>query len=307
MQGITYHDDGWTLQCIRKHLKDIGIHDIKEEVLNTKDHGIPQNRARWYCVGIRKGLATLNDTSTSSFQFPQPIQCTDIELLLDRDTLSWSDTYQPVGENAQANIQNAIERILEKGEDPDIETYIVDCDASRERSSYIKELSPCIICSRNQGHWITNRGRRMKINEMYRLQGMDPRRFKKIHEDTEVGRQLGNAMSVNVIERILIQILKIIPLHHTKTSFTDRWQTGEAIRKLQETVETVNVKYEMYQISPNTPNRVTAPVMASNPVAKINVSISYSRSASILLCPILVIGLECKSIKWTFSLLKVSK
>jgi len=104
----------------------------------------------------------------------------------------------------------------------------------------------------------------MKINEMYRLQGMDPRRFKQIHEDAEIGKQLGNAMSVNVIERIILQILKIIPLHHTMTKFTDKWQTGEAIDKLKETIETINVKHEMYQISQNAPNRVTAPVMASN-------------------------------------------
>ena len=62
--------------------KTKGIYDVHWKVLNTSDHGIPQNRRRWYCVGIRRGMMKRGKT----FSFPGPIQCTPIEQLLDTTT-----------------------------------------------------------------------------------------------------------------------------------------------------------------------------------------------------------------------------
>ena len=46
----------------------------------------------------------------------------------------------------------------------------------------------------------------MNINEMVRLQGIDPEEFIKAASPSEMGKQIGNAMSVNIIERILHQV-----------------------------------------------------------------------------------------------------
>ena len=40
-----------------------------------------------------------------------------------------------------------------------------------------------------------------------RLQGMDPTEFIAVVSDSQLGKQLGNAMSVNVLERILARVL----------------------------------------------------------------------------------------------------
>ena len=48
----------------------------------------------------------------------------------------------------------------------------------------------------------------MNKAEMLRLQGMDPSKFVIDVSSSKLGQQIGNAMSVNVVERILIAALK---------------------------------------------------------------------------------------------------
>mmetsp|Transcript_56206 Transcript_56206/g.174307 ORF Transcript_56206/g.174307 Transcript_56206/m.174307 type:complete len:121 (-) Transcript_56206:526-888(-) len=89
--------------------------------------------------------------------------------------------------------------------------------------NYNKDIAPCLTCSRGQGHWITNRGRRLTKDEMMRLQGIDPASFKTVVSETQLGRQIGNAMSVNVLERIFVKALPAAGLA-AHGSLTDRWQ-----------------------------------------------------------------------------------
>ena len=70
----------------------------------------------------------------------------------------------------------------------------------------------------------------MAIDEMYRLQGMDPARF-KVSSLKSAGQQIGNAMSVNVIERILYQAL-LATQTFGDLPLEDNWATGEAYKKL---------------------------------------------------------------------------
>ena len=135
---------------------------LEHRILNTKDHGIPQDRPKWYCVGIRK------DVDGDSFEFPTPIRCPPIELFLD-DTVP-KET--PKTEGMQRNIDRASERIRESGHDPQKETFVIDCDASAKRLKWRKDCSPCITRSRCRGHWISNLERRFTIEEMFRLQGI---------------------------------------------------------------------------------------------------------------------------------------
>ena len=64
---------------------------------------------------------------------------------------------------------------------------------------------------------------------MLKLQGMDPHSIKQVVSDKEFGQQIGNAMSVNVIERVLIHALQaggLVP----KDQLHDRWMEGERLR-----------------------------------------------------------------------------
>ena len=93
-----------------------------------------------------------------------------------------------------------------KGVDPDSETCIIDCDSNTTHLRWNRGLSPSISKNRCQGHWIASKNRRMNPNEMLRLQGMNPDNLKLNVSDKEKGELIGNEMSANVIERILLRV-----------------------------------------------------------------------------------------------------
>ena len=78
----------------------------------------------------------------------------------------------------------------------------------------------------------------MNIKEMMRLQGIDPETFKQVVSDSVMGQQLGNAMSVNVMERILAKALLaagLIQKPNLKASKLklNRWESGEGLATLR--------------------------------------------------------------------------
>jgi len=182
-------------------------YEIHHTVMSTKDHGVPQHRARWYCVGFLK--TKTRSSRSSCFSFPKALECPPIQLFLDaRDDSGRSLTKEMLCGTAAENVQRAKKKICEKGGDPDTTPFIVDCDAASTRMAWYEGISPCITRSRYRGHWITSLQRRFTKNEMFRLQGMDPMEFKVVVPDTVMGQQIGNAMCVNVIERVLIKVLE---------------------------------------------------------------------------------------------------
>merc|ERR1712194_464674 len=88
--------------------------------------------------------------------------------------------------------------------------------------------------SRGAGHWVTNRGRRLQKTEMMRLQGMNPTKFHVAVSDTQLGKQLGNTMSVNVLERLFVRLLPAAKLVRAG-ALKDRWASGQAVKALART------------------------------------------------------------------------
>jgi len=135
---------------------------------------------------------------------------------------------------ARGNVKNALRSLKRAGSDPLQEPWIVDCDSSEGRAKWQDGISPCITVSRGAGHWVTNRGRRLTKEEMMRLQGMDPTTFKLAVSETQLGKQLGNTMSVNVLERLFARLLPAARLvRHGDVK--DRWASGLAVRMLART------------------------------------------------------------------------
>merc|ERR1712086_520091 len=87
---------------------------------------------------------------------------------------------------------------------------------------------------RGAGHWVTNRGRRMLKTEMMRLQGMDPTMFTVAVSNAQLGKQLGNTMSVCVLERLFTRLLPAAKLVRGGI-VKDRWENGQAVKKLAAT------------------------------------------------------------------------
>lgn len=52
VEGLLNHDKGRTIRIILESFSEIG-YELTMDLLNTKDHGIPQNRSRLFCIGRR--------------------------------------------------------------------------------------------------------------------------------------------------------------------------------------------------------------------------------------------------------------
>jgi DNA (cytosine-5)-methyltransferase 1 len=239
VKGLSTINKGRTMNKVLTLLRQIRnkknekCYHVHWKILNTRDFGIPHSRPRWYCVGIRKDCSTKD-----SFEFPGRLECPSIDEMLDGDVkAAVHSTFSPVNATMERNIMMAKQRIKESG-GSEHQPYVVDCDASRQKSHEMFNVSPCITRSRNKGHWLIHKNRRTSIPEMMRLQGINPRTFKQVVSDAVLGQQLGNSMSVNVIEQLMIKALtaaNLLKESSMKTSQLDlnRWKSGRALQRLQ--------------------------------------------------------------------------
>merc|ERR1719379_645509 len=67
---------------------------------------------------------------------------------------------------------------------------------------------------------------------MMRLQGMDPTKFHLAVRKKQLGQQIGNSMSLNVLERLFVRLL---PAAGLTGKIEDRWANGKAFEALKAT------------------------------------------------------------------------
>ena len=232
VSGLKSVEKGKYFASIMRSLAQLGKYNISHEILDTKHHGVPHSRRRIYIVGIRR------DADRGTFAFPEPIPCPSIDNFLDSRprTAVVKKRLPPKSQStARGNVISYLRRLTHKGSDPFKEPFIIDCDSSAGRSKCGYNISPCLTCSRSSGHWVTSRGRRLLKTEMMRLQGMNPSKFRVVVSQAQLGKQLGNTMSVNVLERLLVRLLPAAGL--AAPGLRDRWEDGSAVKSLARTVD----------------------------------------------------------------------
>lgn len=214
------HDSGNTLEQVMRCLTGIGdkAYNVQWKVMNTHEHGVPQSRSRIYIIGIRK------DCQRSEFNFPEPLPEVSINSVLDpvRRKPKMQDLPPASSSTARSNVKQVLKQLTAKGDDPLKKTFVIDCDATARFRTVMFNRVMCMTKARAKGHWVTSRGRRMNLNEMLRCQGME-RSFKQVVSDRALGGQIGNAMSQNVIERILIKLLPAAGLVSQDRCLVDHW------------------------------------------------------------------------------------
>ena len=109
-------------------LEKLNVYNIYEQIVNTKDHGIPQNRERWYVVGIAK------EFDDGKFKFPEPRQLPDTNEFLDYQARGETSTQDKQGgsaqspaatlSNARKNVERLTAELRSQGKDPDKNTFI---------------------------------------------------------------------------------------------------------------------------------------------------------------------------------------
>lgn len=180
--GILTIDGGRTMQTIMNGLDEIG-YDVKYEILDAADFGLPQRRKRVYFVGFLKELEV-------DFEYPESTvtEYTPISAILeDPDVEGYS-----ISEHLQ-------ESYLFKKDDgkPQVVNRKSDELAGTLVSTYhkIQRLTGTFVEGGKTGL------RLLTKNEIKALQGF-PANFELPVSRTQAYRQLGNAVAVPVVEVI---------------------------------------------------------------------------------------------------------
>ena len=189
VKGFVGHDKGNTMVVILKSLRDIG-YEVSYKVLNAKDFGVPQNRARIYIV------AFLN--KNKKFNFPQPIDCSNVTL---GDILLRSvDDKYTISDRLWAGHKRRKAEHKKKGNGFGYSIFNSDSKYTSTISArYYKDGSEILI--EQQG----KNPRKITPKEASRLQGF-PESYKIVVSDTQAYRQFGNSVAVPVIRALAKEI-----------------------------------------------------------------------------------------------------
>lgn len=174
-------------------------YNIKFKLMNTADYGIPQVRNRIYVVGQRKDLGDFN------FEFPQPrgLEITAFDLLenqvddkyylsekMYKYVMSAGTKSYNARPEADLKVARTLTATMHKMHRAGIDNY------------YHTEYKP--VDKTNL--------RRLTPRECARLQGLSDD-YKIVVSDTQAYRMMGNAMSLNVVESIAEELIKIMGGH----------------------------------------------------------------------------------------------
>ena len=185
---------------------------VYDRVINTRDFGLPQFRARQWLVGIRK------DLQQQPFRWPRPMDPMPVQhLLAPRHKEPGNRDNMPLSKLAARNVAKAKEHTQTLG--PTDDWFLND----HLSANYLPDPRPLKHCpsllhGKRQGHWIGSRGRRMAAHEVARFQGICYGDLRWQPSSADKHSFLGNSMSICVLERLVVAALSAIG-----TPLPDRW------------------------------------------------------------------------------------
>ena len=209
VKGLQIHDKGRTYKVIKKSFEQIG-YTVYEKVLNSKDFGVPQNRERIYIVAFRK------DIDSSGFTFPEGNNSdTKISDIMEEHEVSvkyyLSTAYLDTLKRHRARHEALGHGFGYEIRDISGQAGALVCGGmGRERNLIVdKRLTNFVPVTHIKGEVNRQGIRKMTPREWARLQGF-PDDYKLSQADTHLYKQLGNSVTVNVIESIAENIKRVL-------------------------------------------------------------------------------------------------
>jgi DNA (cytosine-5)-methyltransferase 1 len=166
---------------------DANAYNIYHDILNTKDYGIPQNRERIFIIGILKDI----QKKDCIYSTPEKIQMKPLDdFIIDKTVCD-----RILNKNGT--------KILKKFSLDNLDTIISCCGFG----NYMYNLSPTLT-TRCDLHYHTKYKRYLTTKECLLLQGFAPS-FIQVVSNSQMYKQIGNSMSVNVLKEIFKRIFSI--------------------------------------------------------------------------------------------------
>lgn len=200
VRGLANHDGGKTLDVILTTLKEIG-YNFKYSILNAKDYNVPQNRDRWYCVGIRSDL----DLDINNFNFPEKKKLVNkLSTIIE----TCSDKEYQVSNRCWENIQTFV-----KEKEINVSPSTLAYDIRPSRCHFVtSEVSNCLTAKMGTGGnnvpVVISQHRKLTERECLRLMGY-PEEY-KVNKGFQTYKQIGNSVVVPVISEIAKNLIQFI-------------------------------------------------------------------------------------------------
>lgn len=177
-------NEGIYFNEILAQLQKDDIYDIHWSKMNSKDYGIPQSRKRVYIIGIRK------DICKKEFRFPTQKKMMSLKKCIDiTDT-----TKHPIKE---AN--KYLFSIIPK------DSIFIDVGFRKCPFPNSGKWAPCLCAQPNL--WNVAMGRKASVKEYLMLQGF-PTNLKQPVSEHQMKKKIGNSMTVDVIELLMIEMFR---------------------------------------------------------------------------------------------------
>ncbi len=196
VKGLKGHDKGNTYKVIKKALQNLGYF-VDDKILAARDFGLPQNRERIYIVGF------LNENHFKKFSYPKPLNIkTKLGNILEENV----DEKYTISNKLWEGHKRRKEEHQKKGNGFGYKLFNHDSPYTSTISArYYKDGSEILIEQKNKNP------RKLTPLEAGRLQGFPDDLVLKAKEvgisDTQLYKQFGNAVPVNVIRYIAKNIL----------------------------------------------------------------------------------------------------
>jgi len=208
VRGLTTHDNGKTWKVIKSIFNTLG-YNIKEQILNAEDYGIPQTRRRIFVVGIRKDLNIKKE-----FTFPKT---KELKFYLPDLLLSQVKEGNFISKNGE------LELIKEPGYidqkyilSPKLKKYVM-CPGTKTFKTSLeidRKIARTVLSTMGNRHragvdnYMTDLGevRMLTEREAHRLMGF-PDDYKIVVSRAQAYKQAGNSIVVDVMLNIVKEII----------------------------------------------------------------------------------------------------
>ena len=221
VKGLVNHDRGRTFKIICAAFEQIG-YKVFAKVLNSRDFGLPQNRERIYIVCFDKDIAP------ERFDFPAPCdESFSIRDILDNPPVPakyyLSDVYLETLRRHRQRHEAAGHGFGYEVKDLDGVSNALVCGGMGRERNLIVDARPHSLTptTKIKGTVNAENIRKLTPREWARLQGFDDD-FRLTCFDTQLYKQFGNAVSVNVIESIATEIRRVLePMRGNKGEWSE--------------------------------------------------------------------------------------